>query len=52
MKADLSEVTVFQLQDDMAAGARTSAGICEGYLAAIAALLRPEARGGASGTGS
>ncbi|MDE0183528.1 MAG: amidase [Caldilineaceae bacterium] len=38
MKADLSEVTVVQLQDDMAAGARTSAGICEGYLAAIAAL--------------
>lgn len=38
MTADLSEVTVVQLQDDMAAGGRTSAGICEGYLAAIAAL--------------
>ncbi len=38
MTAELSEVTVVQLQEDMAAGARTAAAITEGYLAAIAAL--------------
>ena len=38
MTAELSEVTIVQLQDDMGAGARTAASIAEGYLAAIAAL--------------
>lgn len=35
MTAELGEVTIAQLQEDMAAGARTAAGITEGYLAAI-----------------
>ncbi len=38
MTSDLSEVTIVQLQDDMAAGARTAVSIAEGYLAAIAAM--------------
>ena len=38
MPAELSEVTIEQLQEDMAAGARTAAGIAEGYLAAIEAV--------------
>lgn len=38
MTNELGEVTIVQLQEDMAAGARTAASITEGYLAAIAAL--------------
>ncbi len=38
MTAELGEVTIAQLQEDMAAGARTAAGIAEGYLAAIEAV--------------
>ena len=38
MTAELGEVTIAQLQEDMAAGARTAAGITEGYLAAIDAV--------------
>ena len=37
MSTELCEVTISQLQDDMAAGASTAASITEGYLAAIAA---------------
>ena len=38
MTAELGEVTIAQLQEDMAAGARTAAGITEGYLATIDAV--------------
>ena len=38
MSTELYEVTIVQLQNDMAAGARTAAGTAEGYLAAIAAV--------------
>ena len=38
MTEELGEVTIGQLQEDMAAGARTAAGIAEGYLAAIDAV--------------
>ena len=38
MTTELGEVTIAQLQEDMAAGARTAAGIAEGYLAAIEAV--------------
>ena len=38
MTAELGEVTIAQLQDEMAAGARTAASIAEGYLAAIDAV--------------
>ena len=38
MTAELDEVTIAQLQNDMAAGARTAASITEGYLAAIEAV--------------
>ena len=38
MTAELGEVTIAQLQKEMAAGARTAAGITEGYLAAIEAV--------------
>ena len=38
MTAELGEVTIAQLQNEMAAGARTAASITEGYLAAIDAV--------------
>ena len=38
MTAELGEVTIAQLQKEMAAGARTAADITEGYLAAIEAV--------------
>ena len=38
MTAELGEVTIAQLQKEMAVGARTAAGITEGYLAAIEAV--------------
>ncbi len=38
MSAELCEVTIAQLQIDMAAGARTAGDITEGYLAAIATV--------------
>ena len=38
MTTELGEVTIAQLQDEMAAGARTAASIAEGYLAAIDAV--------------
>ncbi len=38
MTKELGEVTIVQLQEDMAAGVRTAVSITEGYLAAIAAL--------------
>ena len=38
MTIELGEVTIAQLQDEMAAGARTAASITEGYLAAIDAV--------------
>lgn len=38
MTSELSEVTISQLQNDMAAGTRTATGITEHYLAAIAAV--------------
>ena len=38
MTTELGEVTIAQLQDDMAAGTRTAAGIAESYLAAIEAV--------------
>ena len=38
MTEELGEVTIAQLQNDMAAGARTAASVTEGYLAAIAAV--------------
>ena len=38
MTTELGEVTIAQLQDEMAAGARTAASITEGYLAAIDAV--------------
>ena len=38
MTAELGEVTIAQLQDEMAAGARTAVSIAEGYLAAIDAV--------------
>ena len=38
MTAELDEVTIAQLQNDMAAGACTAASITEGYLAAIEAV--------------
>ena len=38
MTTELGEVTIAQLQEDMAAGARSAAGTAEGYLAAIEAV--------------
>lgn len=38
MKVELDEVTIVQLQKDMAAGVRTAVSITEGYLAAISAV--------------
>lgn len=38
MPTELYEITIAQLQEDMAAGARTAAGVTEGYLAAIEAV--------------
>ena len=38
MTTELGEVTIAQLQNEMAAGARTAASITEGYLAAIDAV--------------
>ena len=38
MTIELGEVTIAQLQNEMAAGARTAASITEGYLAAIDAV--------------
>ncbi len=38
MPTELCEITIAQLQEEMAAGARTAAGITEGYLAAIDAV--------------
>lgn len=40
MPTELHEITIARLQDDMAAGARTAAGVTEGYLAAIDAVDR------------